>query len=111
MQIRSLDHLRRFVQCAICERERLLPGAFHFDEHILERHSQTCGLHFTLNGPRAVSYSAIWDAFRGTILFYGCNGERTRKVQLTTSSALHVELLNSAAADSRSRPVTADSPA
>ena len=75
-EIATLNDLRDFVERTICERKQLVIGAFQFDEMIVERHGKPCGLHFTLSGPRAVQFSAIWDAIRHTILFYDCCGKR-----------------------------------
>ena len=92
MQPATLDDLRGFVQQVICERERLMLGAFQFDEQVLQRHGKPCGLHFTLNGPRSVQLSAIWDAIRHTVLFYDCTGERFHRIELPKPSQLHFEL-------------------
>lgn len=69
-----------------------MPGAFQFDEEVLKRHGQPCGLHFSLSGPRSVRFSAIWDAIRHTILFYDCTGERFQRTDLPRPSSLHFEL-------------------
>jgi hypothetical protein len=92
--LKSLDELRRYVQHVICDREHLVAGAFEFIEQVLERHGHPCGLHFTLNGPRCVQCSAIWDAIRHTILFYDCTGERFHRTDLKKPSQLHFELAN-----------------
>jgi len=92
----TLDDLRRFVRHVVCEQERLVPEAFHFDEQILRRQGTPCGLHFTLRGPRSVQPSAIWDAIRHTLLFYGCTGERLRRIDLSQPSQLHFELASRA---------------
>ena len=80
--ISTLDDLRAFVQRTICERNQILPGAFQFEEQLLERHGTPCGLHFFVGGPRCVQFSAIWDAIRHTILFYDCTGERVYRADL-----------------------------
>ena len=82
----SLEDLRSFVQRTICDREQLLLGAFELHEKLLVRQGEPCGLHFTLNGPRAVQFSAIWDADRHTILFYDCNGDRFHQSDLAASA-------------------------
>ena len=92
MEPKSLEALRRFVQEVICEQGELLPGAFLFDEQVLRRHGLPCGLHFTLDGPRSVRFSAAWDAIRHTILFYDCTGERFQRTDLTKPSQLHFDL-------------------
>jgi hypothetical protein len=91
-EIATLDDLRDFVEWTICERKHLVIGAFQFDEMIIERHGKPCGLHFTLSGPRAVQFSAIWDAIRHTILFYDCTGERLHRADLPKPSQLHFDL-------------------
>jgi hypothetical protein len=87
----TLEDLRDFVQQTICERHQLLVGAFQFRERILVRCSKPCGLQFTLNGPRAVQFSAIWDADRRTILFYDSNGGRLHQSDLAASTGLQEE--------------------
>ncbi len=91
-EISSLQDLRGLVERTICDRQQLLPGAFQIHEQLLVRHGQPCGLHFTLHGPRAVRYSAIWDATRYTILFYDCTGERFQRCVLTASAELREEI-------------------
>ena len=91
-KISTLDDLRAFVERTICDQKQLVMGAFQFDERILERHGKPCGLHFTLCGPRAVQFSAIWDEIRHTILFYDCTGERFHRTDLPKPSNLHFEL-------------------
>jgi len=91
-EVATLDDLRDFVERTICERKHLVTGAFQFDEMIVERHGKPCGLHFTLSGPRAVQFSAIWDAIRHTILFYDCTGKRLHRADLPKPSQLHFEL-------------------
>ncbi|MEQ8787510.1 MAG: hypothetical protein RIC55_14495 [Pirellulaceae bacterium] len=91
-EIHTLDDLRDFVERTNCDRQQLLLGAFQFYERVLVRNGRTCGLHFTLSGPRAVQYSAIWDVARHTILFYDCNGERSCRCDLAVTSGLLEEL-------------------
>lgn len=92
LQPASLTELRRYVQQVVCDRGELLPGAFQFDEQVLRRQGMPCGLHFSLNGPRSVCYSAIWDAGRGTILFYDCTGERFQRCDIADGTRLLREL-------------------
>ena len=91
-ELASLEELRDFVERKICEEAQFLPGAFDFHEQLLQRHGRPCGLHFTLRGPRAVQYSAIWDAACNTILFYGCRGERFQRIDLEECLQLQDEL-------------------
>lgn len=91
-ELASLEDLRGFVERKICEEAQFLSGAFDFHEQLLQRHGRPCGLHFTLRGPRAVQYSAIWDAACNTILFYGCRGERFQRIDLSECWQLPDEL-------------------
>ena len=61
-ELSTLDELRCFVEQTICDQKQLLRGAFPLHEKLLVRNGEPCGLHFTLNGLRAVQFSAIWDA-------------------------------------------------
>ncbi len=97
MQLQTLEDLRQYVQQTICERAHLLAGAFRFDEQILKRHGKPCGLQFTLNGPRCVQFTAIWDAIGHSILFYDCSGERFLRSVLSSTSQLSSQLAELAA--------------
>ena len=86
--ISSLAELRRFVNEIMCEHDGLEPGAFPVTERILVRGECPCGIFFCLHGPRSVKYTAIWETDRNSILFYGHDGERFRRVHLIDSSCL-----------------------
>jgi hypothetical protein len=90
--ITRLAELRGFVQQTICDRQQLLLEAFPIHKRILVRRGKPCGLHFTLVGPRSVKFSAIWDASKGTVLFYDCNGDRFYRRDLALSETLQQEL-------------------
>lgn len=90
-EISSLKDLRGFAERTICDRHQLMIGAFQIHERVLIRNGRTCGLHFTLRGPRAVQFSAIWDATRHTMLFYDDNGERFHRCELSISAGLKEE--------------------
>lgn len=87
-EIISIDELRNFVNKTLCEHEQLELGAFRLHERILVRSGRPCGMHFTICGPRAVTFSAIWETERHTVLFYGCNGERFHRTQLSVTHQL-----------------------
>ncbi|MBA4015663.1 MAG: hypothetical protein C0483_00600 [Pirellula sp.] len=91
-ELSSLEDLRGFVERRICDEAQFLAGAFDFDEQLLRRHGRSCGLHFRLRGPRAVQYSAIWDAACHAILFYDCNGNRFQRIKLAECLQLQDEL-------------------
>lgn len=85
LEIRSLDDLRQFVSRTMCEKEQLLTDSFRLTERILTQNGAPCGMYFCLHGPRALKISAVWETRRNTLLFYGPNGERFRKVQLVST--------------------------
>ena len=91
-ELSTLVELRDFVEQTICDQQQLLRGAFPLHEKLLVRNGEPCGLHFTLNGLRAVQFSAIWDATRHTVLFYDCSGERFHRSELTVAAELQAEL-------------------
>ena len=91
-EISTLEELRNFVHETICDRQQLLSEAFPLHVRVLTRNGRPCGQHFLLFGPRAVQFSAIWNANGGTILFYDCNGDRFHRCDLLASRRLQEEL-------------------
>jgi len=86
--IQTLDELRNYVKSTICDSNQLEIDAFPLSERILIRAKQPCGMYFCLHGPRAVTFSAIWETQRNTVLFYDSAGERCGKVQLVRAPRL-----------------------
>jgi hypothetical protein len=91
-EIATLEDLRVFVQRTVCDQQQLLSDTVQVSEEILLRQGKPCGMQFTLNGPRAVQFSAIWETDRHTILFYDCNGVRFHRCELTATAELQEEL-------------------
>jgi hypothetical protein len=91
-EISTLEDLRAFVQRTICDQQQLLSDTIRLSEQILLRQGKPCGMQFTLNGPRAVTFLAIWDAVGQTVLFYDSNGARSHRYELTTTAELEREL-------------------
>ena len=89
-KIQNLDDLREFVTEVLCDRDQLEIGAFPMTERILVRGGRPCGMYFCLHGPRSVKFSAIWDAFNNSVLFYGSNGERFHKASLKEEFELEI---------------------
>jgi hypothetical protein len=81
--IQTLDQLRDYVNLTICQHTQLEVGAFPLTERILLRANRPCGIYFSLRGPRAVTFTAIWETEGSTILFYDSRGTRFHKTQLT----------------------------
>ena len=64
---RTLDELRLYVYRMLCEPDRLELHAFPLTQRVLVRNDRPCGMYYCLHGPRAVKFSAIWDAVRNVV--------------------------------------------
>ncbi|MCA9006601.1 MAG: hypothetical protein KDA70_15115 [Planctomycetaceae bacterium] len=80
--IQSLNELRQFIHKTLCEKENLLEEQFSMSEMSLIRRGRSCGLQFSINGPRSVRLGAIWASDSNMIYFYDARGERYAKVHL-----------------------------
>ncbi len=80
--ISTLSELRGFVHQTLCEKENLVPEQFRMREMELRRTGKSCGIQFSLHGPRQVRLSAVWAADKNQLYFYDTAGIRFRKVQL-----------------------------
>ena len=89
-QIESVNDLREYVNTTICNHCQLQEGVFSMTERVLLRGGKRCGIYFCVHGPRATKFTAIWDADRNQVLFYGSRGERFLKSQLLESSQLEL---------------------
>jgi hypothetical protein len=89
-RIESVHELREYVNTTICDHCQLQEGAFSITERVLLRGGKRCGMYFCLHGPRATKFTAIWDADRNQVLFYGSRGERFLKMQLLESPELEL---------------------
>jgi hypothetical protein len=87
-QIKNIQDLRGYVNTTLCDQCQLQEGAFTMTEQVLSRSGKPCGMYFCLHGPRATKFTAIWDAQRNQVLFYGSRGERFLKTQLLESLCL-----------------------
>ncbi len=81
-EIRSLDDLRAFIHHTLCEKENLLADQFQMTEMQLTRRGRSCGLQFSLDGPRSVRLGAIWVSDQNLIYFYDAQGVRFQKARL-----------------------------
>lgn len=80
--IQSLDELRQYIHKTLCEKENLLEEQFSMSEMSLQRRGRSCGLQFSINGPRSVRLGAIWASDANMIYFYDARGERYAKIHL-----------------------------
>ncbi len=88
LKLQNLADLRDYVYFTLCERESLEPGCFTMTERVLLRGGRPCGIYFSLDGPRSVKFTAIWETERDTILFYNSGGERYLRTRLGQSPSL-----------------------
>lgn len=82
--ISTLFELRAFVHQTLCEKENLVRDQFRMREMELRRNGQSCGIQFSLFGPRQVRLSAVWASDKNQLYFYDAAGVRFQKVQLRT---------------------------
>ena len=87
----TLEEIKTFVYQTLCDHEKLEVGIFPMTEKLLIRQDRPCGIYFCLHGPRSVKFTAIWENRTNTILFYGSDGERFEKTQLSSSANVALE--------------------
>ena len=80
--VRSLDDLREFIHAVLCQKENLVPEQFRMRETGLVVRGRSCGLQFSLRGPRSVRLGAIWAADHNVLYFYDARGQRYLKLRL-----------------------------
>ena len=80
--VRTLDDLRALIHQKLCEKENLLAEQFSISEMRLTRRTRTCGLQFSLHGPRNVRLGAIWASDHNAIYLYDAQGVRFEKLRL-----------------------------
>lgn len=84
----AFDDLRRYVAETLCRLELLNPHQAYLECRTLYRRGTPCGVQFTLEGPRSLVLSAIWDAQRNELLFYGSSGARVQRTRLASGPPL-----------------------
>lgn len=87
-QIDVPQEVRDYVSKTLCSRDNLETGAFELSELPLHRGGSVCGVYFCLHGPRLLRLTAIWETETGTILFYGSEGQRFLKTNLSQQTSL-----------------------
>lgn len=80
--VRSLNDLREFIHSILCQKENLVPDQFRMRETGLVVRGRSCGLQFSLRGPRSVRLGAIWAADQNMLYFYDARGQRYLKLRL-----------------------------
>jgi hypothetical protein len=87
-EIDNLNDLRDYIYLTLCEHNQLQIGVYEMTERVLNRGGRPCGLYFCLFGPRTLRSTAIWETDRNHVFFYGSDGERFQKTQLTDAPRL-----------------------
>ncbi len=80
--VRSLNDLREFIHSVLCQKENMVPEQFRMRETGLVVRGRSCGLQFSLRGPRSVRLGAIWAADQNILYFYDAGGQRYLKLRL-----------------------------
>jgi hypothetical protein len=80
--VRDADGLRQFVHQLLCSHENLMTEQFGLQESSLLRRGVTCGVQFSISGPRNVRLAAVWAMDHNTLYLYNTRGERFMKLQL-----------------------------
>ena len=86
----NLDDLRIYVNETLCNFNQLESGVFPLRERILLRGGSPCGIFFSLHGPGSQRLTAIWETDSNAVLFYGADGQRFLKTQLSTATSLQL---------------------
>lgn len=80
--VQTIEDLRNFVHRTLCEKESLLPEQFHVTEMQLMRRGRSCGLQYSLHGPRSVRLGAVWASDQNVLYLYDTRGVRYARVPL-----------------------------
>lgn len=80
--VRTLADLKAFVHRTLCDKENLVPEQFRMQAMELRRHGRSCGIQFSIHGPRQVRLSAVWASDMNLVYFYDAAGVRYSKVPL-----------------------------
>lgn len=54
-------------------------------KRLLRRSGRPCGIFYCIHGPRMVKLTAIWEAEKNQILFYGPTGEKVQQTKILDS--------------------------
>jgi len=85
LRIRSYSELCDYVNETICLHNHLKKDAFRMTKRLLRRSGRPCGIFYCIHGPRMVKLTAIWEAEKNQILFYGPTGEKVQQTKILDS--------------------------
>ncbi|QDT36769.1 hypothetical protein [Stratiformator vulcanicus] len=80
--VKTVEQLHEYVHGVLCAHENLLPDQFTTSSIPMMRKGRSCGLQFSLKGPRELRLGAVWATDHNVILFYDARGERFRRERL-----------------------------
>ena len=86
----TTDHLRDLVHQMLCDIGQLESSQFPLCERPLTRGGNPCGVLFSVNGPREVTLTAVWDCLKNKLFVYDSTGNRCEQLSvehLATASA------------------------
>ena len=78
----GIDDVRQFVQRAICQQNDLDAAAAPMTERMLVGRGKACGVLFCVQGPRSVTFTAIWDQEQNAVVFYDSAGRTRQRMKL-----------------------------
>ena len=76
----TTDHLRDLVHQMLCDIGQLESSQFPLNERPLTRGGDPCGVLFSVNGPRQVTLTAVWDTMKNKLFLYDSSGSRCDQV-------------------------------
>lgn len=85
LRITNCSELYDYVNETICLHNHLKKDSFHMTKRLLRRSGRPCGIFYCVHGPRMVKLTAIWEAEKNQILFYGPTGEKVQQTKILDS--------------------------
>ncbi|MBA62688.1 MAG: hypothetical protein CMJ76_10025 [Planctomycetaceae bacterium] len=85
------DYLRQRIHQTLCEIGELDSSQFPLNERPLMRGGNPCGVLFSVNGPRQIMLTAVWDTMKNKLFVYDSTGSRCDQLSidpLTTVMAI-----------------------
>ena len=74
------EHLREVIHQTLCDIGQLESSQFPLNERPLTRGGDPCGILFSVNGPRQVTLTAVWDTMKNKLFLYDSSGSRCDQV-------------------------------
>ena len=78
----TTDHLRDLVHQMLCDIGQLESSQFPLCERPLTRGGNPCGVSFSVNGPREVTLTAVWDCLKNKLFVYDSTGNRCEQLSV-----------------------------